>query len=128
MSFERSRPILILAGALLAAALLTKALAAEINPPPTRVSCDRAALAAEYDRKADEYAAAAGRYRTWASAEGMFGSGLHGSEWAFQQQAQRMDLAAERSRALAADARGRSNAESNSSATCDADTRAVTNG
>jgi len=53
MSFERSRPILILAGALLAAALLTKALAAEINPPPTRVSCDRAALAAEYARKAD---------------------------------------------------------------------------
>ena len=36
MSFERSRPILILAGAFLAAALLTKALAAEINPPATR--------------------------------------------------------------------------------------------
>jgi hypothetical protein len=120
MLMERSRPTLTLAGALLAAAFVATAVAG----PPTQPSCDGTAMAAEYDRKADDYAAAAERYRTWASAEGMFRSDIYGSEWDFQQQAHRMDLAAERSRALAAEVRGRSTP----SDTCGADTTAGTNG
>ena len=72
------------------------------DPSPT---CESAAAAAEYDRKADEYEAAAERYRAWARAGDMFATDRYGSSWDFAQQAARLDVAAQRSRARAAESR-----------------------
>ena len=68
-------------------------------------ACDPAAAAAEYDRKADEYEAAAERYRAWARADDMFATDRYGSGWDLAQQAARLDVAAQRSRARAAESR-----------------------
>jgi hypothetical protein len=68
-------------------------------------ACDPAAVAAQYDRKADEYEAAAERYRAWARADDMFATDRYGSGWDLAQQAARLDVAARRSRARAAESR-----------------------
>jgi len=67
--------------------------------------CDPVAVAAEYDRKADEYEAAATRYRAWARADDMFATDRYGSGWDLAQQAASLDVAAQRSRARAAESR-----------------------
>src|SRR6266542_3491362 len=43
--------------------------------------------AAAYDRKADEYEAAAERYRAWARAEDMFGTSRYQTAWELARQA-----------------------------------------
>jgi hypothetical protein len=68
-------------------------------------SCDPAAAAAEYDRKADDYEAAAERYRAWARADDLFATDRFGSGWDLAQQATRLDTAAQQSRARAAESR-----------------------
>ena len=68
--------------------------------------CDPDATAAEYDRKADEYEAAADeRYRAWARAH--VANHQDGSAWDLAQQVARLDAAAEESRARAAESRSR---------------------
>jgi len=62
-------------------------------------------VAAEYDRKADDYQAAAERYRLWARAEDISATERYGSGWDFAQQAARLETAAEQSRVRAAESR-----------------------
>ena len=88
-------------------------------------SCDRAAATAEYDRKADEYEAAAGRYRAWARADDMFSSDRYGSSWDFAQQAARLDAAAAKSRARAAESRSREDSNTASAEDCRVETSAA---
>ena len=69
--------------------------------------CDPGAATAAYDRKADDYEAAAERYRGWARAEEMFATNRYGSGWDLAQRAARLDAAAQESRARAAESRSR---------------------
>jgi hypothetical protein len=88
-------------------------------------SCDRAAATAEYDRKADEYEAAAGRYRAWARAENVLSTDRYGSGWDFAQQADRLDAAAAKSRARAAESRSREDSNAASAENCRVETSAA---
>jgi len=66
--------------------------------------CDDAAISSEYARQADEYEAAAQRYRNWAHAEAEPGSSVFGKRYAiryFEEQARQLEVDAEQSRALA---------------------------
>jgi hypothetical protein len=69
--------------------------------------CDPGAATAEYDRKADDFEAAAERYRGWARAEEMFATNRYGSGWDLAQHAARLEAAAQESRARAAESRSR---------------------
>jgi len=66
-------------------------------------------LAEDYDKKAEESTKLADRYRTWASAEDMFGGTTYGKRYAaiyFADEANALDAEAAESRALAAKYRG----------------------
>jgi len=68
-----------------------------------------AILADDYDKKAEESTKLADRYRTWASAEDMFGGTTYGKRYAaiyFADEANALDAEAAQSRALAAKYRG----------------------
>jgi len=68
--------------------------------------CDPGGTAAAYDRKADEYEAAADeRYRAWASAH--VATDQDGSVWGLAEEVARLDAAAKESRARAAESRSR---------------------
>lgn len=113
-------------------ALTVSVFAATIAAPaigadtPDLRSCE--AAAEDYDSEADQYGAAAARYRAWASAERTFGSSPYGTEWSFKQQAKRLDFAAERSRARAAEYRRQATSPGVSSEACGAAERVPANG
>ncbi len=110
-----------LAAPLLALAIGGAALAGEVSPSCAVPSPDATAVSSEaqplealrptfrivaedYDKKAAEFAEQAERYRTWASAEEMFG-GSDGKRYAaiyFADQADALDTEAAENRALAA--------------------------
>ena len=97
MSIQRLAQTLTLAGLLVVTSTATAADLAR--------DCDPGAVAAEYDRKADDYQAAAERYRLWARAEDISATEGYGSGWDFAQQAARLETAAEQSRVRAAESR-----------------------
>ena len=68
-------------------------------------NCDLGAIAAAYDRKADDYEAAAERYRGWARAEDILPTGRYDRGSDLAQQAARLEEAATESRARAAESR-----------------------
>jgi hypothetical protein len=95
--------------------VVTSAAAPAAESPP---ACDPVVVAAEYDRKADEYAAAAERYRAWGRAEDMFATDRYGSGWDLAQQAARLEAAAEENRARAAKFRSREDSTAASANGC----------
>jgi hypothetical protein len=91
------------------------AFAANAGEIPSAGTCNDASLtelrptlqivAEDYDKKATEYTVEAERYRTWASAEEMFGSSAYGKRYAasyYERHADELDGAAAESRMLAA--------------------------
>jgi hypothetical protein len=101
-----------------AATMLLVVTSAAAPAAESRPACDPVAVAAEYDRKADEYAAAAERYRAWGRSEDMFATDRYGSGWDFAQQAARLEAAAEESRARAAKSRSREDSTAASANGC----------
>jgi hypothetical protein len=113
MMTQRFREAIGLMLVLISGALAPAAIAADATTPRT---CGEQAAA--YDRKADEYAAAAERYRAWARAEDMFGGSPYESAWELARQADRLDAAARQSRARAAESRSREDSTALSSVGC----------
>ena len=102
MISQRFRKTVGLTFVLISATLAPAAVAAD--SPNSRTCGDQAAA---YERKADEYEAAAERYRAWARAQDMFGTSRYQSAWDLARQADRLDAAAQQSRARAAESRVR---------------------
>ncbi len=92
-------------------ATLVTAPAIVVQASDSATSCDDQAAAVQYERQAAEEEAAADRFRTWASAEEMFGSGnAFGRRFGvpyYEDQARLLALAAKQNRRLADEARDR---------------------
>jgi hypothetical protein len=113
MMSQRFRKTVGLTLVLISATLAPAAIAAD---PATSRTCGEQAAA--YDREADHYEAAAERYRAWARAEDMFGTGRYESAWDLARHADRLDAAAQKSRARAAESRSREDSTAGSPAGC----------
>jgi hypothetical protein len=114
MMSQRFRKAVGLTLVLIGATLAPAAIAAD---PATSWTCG--GQAAAYDREADDYEAAAERYRAWARAEDMFGTGRYESAWDLDRQADRLHAAAQQSRARAAESRSREDSARESPPGCD---------
>ena len=95
-----------------------------VTEKPAAESCDSEALANEFEQRAERDEAAAERYRTWADAERRIGSTAYGKRYAaryYDEQARKVDEAAERSRFLAEWYRNVSRSEADETASCGED-------